>query len=83
MEQEIGKVEDYFAHVGAVAIKLNSPLNVGDTIHIKGYRTDFTQKVESMQIDRKPVQKAEAGDSVGIKVQERVRKHDKVYKVIE
>jgi putative protease len=82
MEQEIGKVEDYFAHVGAVALKLTAPLKVGDTIHIKGHTTDFTQEIESMQIEHKSVNEAKIGDDIGIIVQQRVRKHDKIYKVM-
>jgi len=83
-EIEIGEVQDYFAHIGVVAIKiLKGTLNVGDTIHFKGHTTDFTQTVESMQIEHENVAKAGIGDSVGIKVQDRVRRSDKVYKVIE
>ncbi|GAI15070.1 unnamed protein product, partial [marine sediment metagenome] len=56
---------------------------VGDTIHIKGHTTDFEQEIESMQIENEPVKEAKSGDSIGIKVKERVRPHDLVYKVIE
>lgn len=84
MEKEIGKVEDYFAHVGVVAICItNGVLKIGDTIYIKGVTTDFTQVVESMEIEHKKVKEAKIGDSVGIKVKERVRRHDRVYKVTE
>ncbi|MEM3586869.1 MAG: hypothetical protein QXO71_06040, partial [Candidatus Jordarchaeaceae archaeon] len=58
-------------------------LSVGDTIRIVGATTDFQQKVESMQIEKVSVQKAKAGDSVGIKVKERVRPNDIVYKLSE
>jgi len=84
MEKEIGKVEDYFAHIGVVAIHITSgTLKVGDTICIKGAITDFTQTVESIEIEHKKVQEAKVGDSVGIKVKERVRRHDRIYKVTE
>ncbi|MCK4353522.1 hypothetical protein KAW65_08975 [candidate division WOR-3 bacterium] len=84
MEEEIGKVEDYFAHVGAVAIRItNGTLKVGDTIHIKGHVTDFIQKIESMQIEHESVEEAKVGDSIGIKVSEKVRRHDHIYKVTE
>ncbi|MDI6839993.1 MAG: EF-Tu/IF-2/RF-3 family GTPase [bacterium] len=84
MEEEIGKVEDYFSHVGVVAIRItNGILKIGDTIHIKGHTTDFTQTVESMEIEHNKVEEANVGDSVGIKVKERVRRHDHVYKVTE
>jgi len=56
---------------------------VGDKIHIKGHTTDFEQVVESMQIENRPVEEAKAGDDVGIKVKERVRPNDTVYRVIE
>lgn len=82
MEKEIGKVEDYFAHVGVVAVRItNGILKLGDTIHIKGETTDFTQTVESMEIEHERVEKAKIGDSVGIKVKEKVRRHDRIYKV--
>jgi putative protease len=84
MEKEIGKVEDYFAHIEVVAIRItNGTLGIGDTIHIKGATTDFTQTVESMEIEHKKVEEGKVGDSVGIKVIEKVRRHDRVYKVTE
>jgi translation elongation factor EF-1alpha len=77
----IGKVTHYFPHVGAAVFELTSELQVGDTIRIVGGETDFTQEVESMQIDRMPVQKAEPGDNVAVKVSQKVREGYKVYKV--
>ncbi len=83
-EKEIGKVLDYYAKIGVVAIEIiEGEIKIGDTLHFKGANTDFTQVVESMQIEHKPVQIAKKGDKVGIKVKERVRPHDKVFKVIE
>ena len=82
-EEEIGKVSDYFAKIGVAAIELTGSLSVGDTIHIKGHTTDFEQKVDSMQIEHQSVEKANPGDSIGIKVKDRVRGHDVVYKVTE
>lgn len=82
-EQEVGTVVDYFAKVGVAGIQLSGPLAVDDTIHIKGHTTDFQQKVESMQIEHQVVQEVSAGDSVGIKVTDRCRSNDTVYKVIE
>jgi putative protease len=61
-------------------IELEKPLKVGDTIAVKGPTTDFEQKVDSMQIEHKNVEKAEAGQSIGLKVAERVRETDVVYK---
>ncbi len=80
-EKEIGKVFSYFTNVGVAAIKLTAGLKVGDEIHIKGSTTDLTQKVKSMQIENKAVDKAKKGDDVGIKVDDRVRPNDKIYKV--
>ena len=79
-EKEIGVISNYFDHVKAAAIKLKAPLKVGDTLHIKGGEVEFDQKIDSMQIDRKEVEKAKKGDEVGIKVDQKVRKGYKVYK---
>ncbi len=79
-EKQIGEVSNYFEHVKAAAIKLSSPLKVGDTIHIKGGEIDFEQEVESMQIDRKPVSSAKKGDEIGIIVKQKVHKGYKVFK---
>ena len=76
---EIGRVELFFAHPSVAVVKLVVPLSVGATIHIKGHTTDFQQVVESMQVDHAPVQQAQAGQSVGLKVAQRCRKHDAVY----
>ena len=77
----LGQVEDYFAHVNVMALKLLAPVSVGNMIRIKGHTTDITQKVESMQIEHQPVQTASAGDSVGIKIADRARRTDMVYKI--
>lgn len=82
-EVRVGRVVTYFAHPEAAAIELDDGLRVGDSIHIKGHTTDFEQKVESMQIENDPVQEAKKGDSIGVKVKERVRHNDVVYKVVE
>ncbi|MEW6685541.1 MAG: hypothetical protein AB1393_04970 [Candidatus Edwardsbacteria bacterium] len=83
-EQKIGRVSHYFGHISVAAIELtDGDLSIGDTIHIKGHSSDFTQKVESMQIEHQSVNRAEKGASIGIKVKEHAREHDVVYKVIE
>ncbi len=82
-EEEIGKVSDFFAHPVVAGIELTAPLKVGDKIHIKGNTTDMELTVDSMQINNVDVQEAKAGDSVGVKVTERVRGGDTVYKVTE
>jgi translation elongation factor EF-1alpha len=83
-EEEIGKISGYFGKIGVAAIEITQgTLSVGDTIHIQGHTTDFTQVVESIQIEHQNVQTAKAGDSIGIKVKDHARDHDKVYKVTE
>jgi translation elongation factor EF-1alpha len=82
-EEEIGRVRDYFARIGVAGIDLTGHLEVGDTIHIKGHTTDLQQVLESMQIEHQSVQEAGPGDSVGIRVQDRCRSGDSVYRVTE
>lgn len=83
-EQQIGKVTHYFTKASVAAIEItDGELCVGDTIHIVGHTSDFTQKVESMQIERASVESAKVGDQVGIKVVEHAREHDAVYKVTQ
>jgi putative protease len=77
---EVGRVTHYFTKIGVAVVELKAPLTVGDRIVIRGPTTDFEQVVESMQIEHKNVQRAEAGQSVGLKVAQRVREKDIVYK---
>lgn len=74
----IGVVTHYFPHVQAAVVKLKKPLSVGDSIWIQGSTSNFGQQVESMQIDRVPIQSAKKGDEIGLQVKERVREHDLV-----
>ena len=84
VEEKIGVVEHFFTKISVAAIKItDGELKVGDTIHVVGAHTDFKQKVDSMQIDLKPVKMVKPGDEVGIKVKDRVREHDIVYKIPE
>jgi putative protease len=83
MEIEIGKVTHFFNGISVAVIELTDKLCVGDTVHIKGATTDFVQKVESMEINHQKVKEAGYGESIGLKVKERVREGDKVYKVVE
>ncbi len=76
--QVLGVVTHYFPHVKAAVVKLKKPLSVGDTVLIKGTTTDFKQRIESMQIDHVPIQKAKKGDEIGLQVRDRVREHDLV-----
>ncbi len=76
----IGKITHYFGHIGVCVIELTGALKAGDNIRIVGGETDFTQPVESMEVDHQKVEKAKAGDSVGLKVSQKVREDYKVYK---
>jgi hypothetical protein len=80
-ENIIGTVTHYFPKVRAGVIKLKKSLSTGDTIKIKGHTTDFTQNVNSMQIDHVPINSAKKGQEIGLLVNSRVRQHDIVYKV--
>jgi translation elongation factor EF-Tu-like GTPase len=82
-EEEIGQVSTFFARPVVAAIDLTASLKVGDRIHIKGFTTDLELVVESMQIYNVDVKEAKPGDAIGVKVPDRVRKGDRVYKVIE
>lgn len=81
-EVEIGQVSDFFARPVVAGIILTGSLKVGDKIHIKGHTTDLELIVQSMQINNVNVTEAKAGDSVGVKVPDRVRRGDKVYKMV-
>lgn len=82
-EVEIGKVSDFFARPVVAGIQLTASLKVGDKIHIAGHTTDMELTVDSIQMNNVNIQKAEAGDVVGIKVGDRVRRGDTVYKVTD
>ena len=78
---EIGKVTHFFTKISVAIVELTDTLSVGDTILIKGPTTSVEQKVDSMQIEHENVQKATRGQSIGLKVDDRVREHDVVYRV--
>jgi len=82
-EVEIGKVSDFFAKPVVAGIDLSGTLKRGDKIHINGNTTNIELIVESMQIDRVDILEGKSGDRIGIKVPDRVRQGDKVYKVTE
>jgi translation elongation factor EF-1alpha len=82
-EQLIGKVTHYFGKANVAAIQItDGELRVGDTVHIVGHTSDFTQKIDSIQIDRAPVDLAKPGDHVGVQVIEPAREHDQVFRVL-
>ena len=81
-EQEIGYVSKYFGQISVAAIEITAgKLGVGDTIQIKGHTTDTNEKIKSLQIEHNVVENAKKGDSIGIKVTEKVRRKDKVFKI--
>ena len=77
----VGKITHYFNKIGVAVVELSDELKTGDQILIKGKNTNFQQTVDSMQIEHKPVEVAKAGQSIGLKVVDRVREGDLVYKV--
>jgi putative protease len=77
---EVGRITHFFSKISVAVIELAGSLAVGDTIAIKGPTTDFEQTVDSMQIEHENVQEAKAGQSIGLKVAQRVRETDIVYK---
>jgi hypothetical protein len=83
MEKRIGRVTHYFKHIGVALLDLSGGLKVGDIVHIQGHTTDFTQPVESMEIEHQKVQSVGPGADVALRVNERVRTGDALYKVVE
>ncbi|MFQ5830765.1 MAG: EF-Tu/IF-2/RF-3 family GTPase [Candidatus Methylomirabilia bacterium] len=83
-EEKVGIVTGYYAKIGVAAIRLtDGELRVGDQVHIRGHTTDLTQSVDSLQVEHQPVERAERGSEVAVKVLERVRAHDEVLRTRE
>jgi len=82
-EEKIGFVSNYFSKISVAAVEItDGTVSVGDTLHFLGHTTDYESRVDSMQIEHKSVTEAKKGDSVGVKVSEKVRRGDKVYKIV-
>jgi translation initiation factor IF-2 len=82
MEEEIGHITHYFSKIGVAVIEITSgTLKAGETIHVKGHTSDFTQVVDSLQQEHQAVPEAKKGGSYGMKVKEPVREGDKIFKV--
>jgi len=77
----IGKITHYFGHIGVAVIELSDTLKTGDTIRVVGGETDFTQTVESMEVEHQKVKEAKKGESVGLKIDQKVREGYKVFKI--
>ena len=82
-EQKVGVVTHYFGHIQVAAIMLEDELKVGDTIHIKGHTSDFTETIDSMQLEHDEIETGSKGQEVAIVVKEHAREHDEVFKVTE
>jgi putative protease len=83
-EEAVGVIVKFFAKPGVAAIEItNGSIKTGDLLRYQGHTTDFTEEVTSMEIDNQQVDEAKVGDLVGIKVKERVRENDKVYRVVD
>ncbi|MBI4610812.1 MAG: translation elongation factor-like protein [Candidatus Rokubacteria bacterium] len=83
-EEKVGTVTGYYSRIGVAAIHLTGgDLRVGDQIRIRGHTTDFGQAVESLQVEHQSVDQAQRGSEVALKVRERVRLHDQVFRVRE
>ncbi len=81
MEEAVGKITHYFGNLGVAAMELTGELKVGDRIHVKGHTTDFTQVLESMEVEHQRVQQAGPGQDVAFKTMEKARGGDRVYKI--
>ena len=83
-EEQVGVIVKFFAKPSVAAIEVTSgSIKAGDVLIYRGHTTDFTEQVTSMEIDNQEVEEAKVGDLVGVKVNERVRENDKVYKEVE
>ena len=81
-EKRIGEITHYFGHLGVAIVKIeNEGLVKGDTVRVKGHTSDFTQKVDSMQVDHREVNEVKPGQEAGVKVKEHAREKDEVFKV--
>lgn len=78
---KIGKVTHYYDKIGVAVVELSGDLAAGDTIKISGYGREFTQEVDSMQIEHETIKEAKRGQTIGLRVDEKVKENDEIYKV--
>lgn len=78
---KVGKVTHYYDKIGVAVIELSGDLAVGDTIKVSGHGREFTQEVASMQIEHENIKEAKKGQTVGLRVGEKAKENDEVYKV--
>ncbi len=83
-EEQVAVIVKFFSKPSVAALEVtNGTIKKGDILRYKGHTTDFTEEISSMEIDNQVVDEVKVGDLVGVKVKERVRENDKVYKVVE
>jgi predicted extracellular nuclease len=82
MEKQIGRVTHYFKRIGVAVLQLSDGLKVGDVVHIRGHAADFTQEVQSMEVEHQKVQSVGPGADVALRVTEHVHEGDAVYRVV-
>jgi putative protease len=82
-EEKVGEVVKFFAKPGVAAVKITSgELKVGDMVKFMGHTTNLTMLVDSMEVNNEQVNKAVAGDFIGVKVTDRVRPGDEMLKLV-
>lgn len=79
--QPVAEVTHYYNKIGVAVLTLGDTLTVGDVVHISGHTTDFCQMIKSMQIEHRPINEAHPGDDVALKVLDRVRAGDRVFRI--
>ena len=82
-EKQVGKVTHFFDRISVAVVELSDNLKVGETIHFKSDKTDFTQIIGSMQVEHQNIEEAKMGESIGLKTEQPVRVGDLVYKIVE
>ena len=80
-ERKVGQNSHYFNEIGVAGTEVTGKIHVGDVVHVAGHTSDFTQTVDSIEIDHEHVDEAGAGDSIGVKFVDRARVHDEVFVV--
>jgi translation elongation factor EF-1alpha len=81
--EKVGEVTHYFTKISVAVVDVTAPIKIGDRIAIKGMTTNFEQDIGSMQIEKEDIEEAKPGDDIGLKVADRVRKGDIVYRIVE
>ena len=77
----VGKITHYYGKIGVAVVQVTDEIKVGDEISIEGPATNVRQKIDSMQVEHENIETAKAGDDIGMKVADKVRENDNVYKI--